>query len=91
MPGLVEEAPSVIALNMRAASAAMMEFLARAYPFRLDPNRNYARTLFSLAAMDEDYFAEDRFARGTNRQLARGDAEPLLGLPSLKLRKKQCA
>lgn len=91
MPGLAEEAPSVIALNMRAASAAMMEFLARAYPFRLDSNRNYARTLFSLAAMDEDYFAEDRFARGLNRQLARGDAEPLLGLPSLKLRKKQCA
>jgi hypothetical protein len=91
MPGLAEEAPSVIALNMRAASAAMMEFLARAYPFRLDPNRSYARTLFSLAAMDEDYFAEDHFARGPNRQLARGDAEPLLGLPSFKLRKKQCA
>lgn len=91
MPGLAEEAPSVITLNMRAASAAMMEFLARAYPFRLDPNRNYARTLFSLAAMDEDHFSEDRFSRGHNRQLARGDAEPLLGLPSLKLRKKQCA
>lgn len=91
MPGLAEEAPSVIALNMRAASAAMMEFIARAYPFRLDPNRNYARTLFSLAAMDEDYFAEDRFARATNPHFARGLAEPLLGLPSLRLRKTQCA
>jgi hypothetical protein len=91
MPGLAEEAPSVIALNMRAASAAMMEFIARAYPFRLDPNRNYARTLFSLAAMDEDYFAEDRFTRADSPRFARGDVEPLLGLPSLKARKKQCA
>lgn len=91
MPGLTEEAPSVIALNMRAASAAMMEFIARAYPFRLDPNRNYARTLFSLAAMDEDYFAEDRFARAANPHFARGRSEPLLGLPSLKVRRTQCA
>lgn len=86
MPGLAEEAPSVIVLNMRAASAAMMEFLARTYPFRLDPNRNYARTLFSLAALEEDYFQEDHFARGANPQFARGRSEPLLGLPSLKVR-----
>ena len=91
MPGLAEEAPSVIALNMRAASAAMMEFIARAYPFRLDLNRNYARTIFTLVAMDEDYFAENYFERSSNPHFARGNAEPLLGLPSLRLRKKQCA
>lgn len=36
--GMVEEAPAVITLNMRAAATAMNEFIARAYPFRLDPN-----------------------------------------------------
>ncbi len=35
MPGLQEEAPSVITLNMRAASAAVQELLARAYPYRV--------------------------------------------------------
>jgi len=91
MPGLAEEAPSVIALNMRAASAAMMEFIARAYPFRLDQNSKYARTMFSLAAMEEDHVAEDQFPRGANPNLARGDVEPLLGLPGLKAKRKQCA
>jgi hypothetical protein len=91
MPGLAEEAPSVITLNMRAASAAMMEFIARAYPFRLDRTFNHARTMFSLAAMEEDHFAEDHFSRGPNPNFARGDAEPLLGLPALKARKQQCA
>jgi hypothetical protein len=82
--GLVEEAPSVITLNMRAAAAMMNEFIARAYPFRLDPNARYARTTFSLAACEEEYAAEIEFSRSTNPLLARGDAEPLLGLPVLK-------
>lgn len=32
--GVEEQAPSVITLNMRAASACVMEFIARAYPYR---------------------------------------------------------
>jgi proteasome lid subunit RPN8/RPN11 len=81
--GLAEEAPSVITLNMRAASACMNEFVARAYPYRLDPNENYARTMFSLAACDEDFFAESTFTAAANPIFARGDQEPLLGLPIL--------
>jgi hypothetical protein len=81
--GAVEEAPAVISLNMRAASAAMNEFVLRAYPFRLDPNRAYARTLFSLAAGEEDHFPEDSFHAGPNALLGRGASEPLLGLPVL--------
>ena len=42
--GVTEEAPAVIALNMRAASTCVMEFIARAYPFRHEPNAAYART-----------------------------------------------
>lgn len=81
--GAVEEAPAVITLNMRAASACMTEFIARAYPFRLEPNRGYARTMFSLAACDEDHFREDSFAKARNPAFARGAREPLLGLPAL--------
>lgn len=83
LKGLAEEAPAVITLNMRAAAAAVNEFIARAYPFRLDPNRLYARTVFSLAACEEEYTAEDEFTRSPNHRLARGSAEPLLGLPML--------
>ncbi|WP_141340093.1 ThiF family adenylyltransferase [Bradyrhizobium sp. USDA 3458] len=89
--GLAEEAPSVITLNMRAAAACMNEFVARAYPFRLDPNENYARTMFSLAACDEDFFAESTFAAAPNPVFARGDQEPLLGLPILGRHRKEAA
>lgn len=82
--GLVEEAPAVISLNMRAASACVNEFIARAYPFRLEPNYLYARTEFSLAACEEEYFAETAFTRTPSHILARGNAEPLLGMPMLK-------
>ena len=81
--GALEEAPAVITLNMRAASACMNEFILRAYPFRIDPNRDYARTVFSLAASDEDHFSEDYFPIGPKPLLGRGAKEPLLGLPSL--------
>lgn len=81
MPGLHEEAPSVIALNMRAASACVMEFIARAYPFRHDPNALRARTLFSLAACEEEFFAETEWDKAKNLLLARGTSWPLLGLP----------
>ena len=81
--GAVEEAPAVISLNMRAASACMNEFILRSYPFRLDSNRGYARTLFSLAAGEEDFFGEDHFELGANPVLGRGKREPLLGLPAL--------
>lgn len=81
--GLMEEAPSVITLNMRAASACVNEFIARAYPFRLEPNHRYARTTFSLAACEEEYFAEAGFTSAANPMLGRGAREPLLGLPIL--------
>lgn len=71
---------------MRAAAASMNEFILRAYPFRLEPNRNYARTRFSLAGCDEDFFAEDSFDKAPNPLLGRGAREPLLGLPALALR-----
>ncbi|MGY0523023.1 ThiF family adenylyltransferase, partial [Pseudomonas aeruginosa] len=38
IPGIQEEAPAVITLNMRAASACVSEFVARAFPFREESN-----------------------------------------------------
>ncbi|RJG00974.1 ThiF family adenylyltransferase [Noviherbaspirillum sedimenti] len=84
MPGSHEEAPSVISLNMRAASACVMEFIARAFQFRHDPNALRARTLFSLAACEEEYAPETDFAKAKNLTLGRGIKRPLLGLPSLE-------
>lgn len=81
--GLPEQAPSVITLNMRAASACMMEFIARAYPFRHERNSDYARTRFMLAEGIEEYQSEENFPYKGSPILARGSVEPLLGLPSL--------
>lgn len=89
--GFVDEAPSVITLNMRAASATVNEFIARTHPFRHDPNRLYARTRFSLAACDEDHYSEDSFQAADNGLLGRGATEPLLGLPLLQLQRKAAA
>lgn len=89
--GMIEEAPSVITLNMRAASALANEFIARAYPFRHEPNRSYARTSFSLAACEEDFYAEDEFLVAEDGNLGRGMLEPLLGLPLFKAPRRLAA
>lgn len=49
MPGSLEQAPSVITVNMQAASMVVQELIARLYPYRLDGNSCCARTMFSLA------------------------------------------
>jgi hypothetical protein len=79
--GVPDEAPSVIALNMRAASDCVMEFIARAYPFRQEHNQKRARTTFSLAAGEEDFTSEAHFSKSPNPNLGRGLIEPLLGMP----------
>lgn len=87
LKGLIEEAPAVITLNMRAAAGCVNEFIARAYPFRLEPNQRYARTQFSLAACEEDFTAEQAFTVADNAMVGRGGREPLLGLPALAPRR----
>lgn len=76
--GAPAEAPSVIALNMRAASAAMMELVSRLCPFRHDGNAAYARTIFALADGDEDRFAEASFDCTRLVGVGAGASEPLL-------------
>ena len=89
--GLVEEAPSVITLNMRAAAACVNEFIARAYPFRIEPNSLYARTSFSLAACEEEFTGEESFDTSPNPALGRGALEPLLGVPALRAPRKEAS
>lgn len=84
--GMQEEAPSVITLNMRAASACVSEFIARAFPFREEENGRYARTTFTLSGCEEDYFTEKSFPTAPKPWLAEGCKEPLLGLPDLGVR-----
>ena len=86
IPGIVDEAPAVITLNMRASAACMNEFIARAYPYRHESNERYARTQFSLAACEEEFTAESSFPHSPNPSLGRGSIEPLLGMPFLSLR-----
>jgi hypothetical protein len=82
--GAMEEAPSVIALNMRAAADLVMEFLGRAYPFRHDHNSAFARRELSIAAKEEDFYTEDEYPISLNPLIARGAQEPLLNLPRLR-------
>lgn len=86
--GVSEEAPGVISLNMRAASACVIEFLARLFPFRGFPNEARARAIFMLAEGDEDTFAESQFTNGDRFPIACGASEPLLGLPALGQRRR---
>lgn len=85
MPGSGETAPSVITVNMRAASAVVQEFIARAYPYRLDGNRLFARTEFDLVSGEETKCSEDDFEVGeSDIELGGGLQSPLLGLPYLE-------
>ena len=86
--GMVEEAPGVIVLNMRVASACVIEFIARMFPFRQFPNELRARSILMLAEGDEDTFAESQFKAGDRFPVALGVTDPLLGLPALARRRR---
>jgi len=87
LKGISEQAPSVISLNMRAASATVMEFIARGFPFRNVPNRHFARSVFALAEGEEEHIPEDQFTARGAYGVGVGLQEPLLGLPTLTQRR----
>lgn len=84
MPGAGQEAPSVICVNMQAASSVVLEFVARAFPFRLDGNSDYARTEFDLASEHRSQVADSAFTIEPLGLLGAGLRRPLLGLPGLE-------
>ena len=84
MPGSGQEAPSVICVNMHAASAVVLEFLARAFPFRLDGNTSFARVEYDLASEYRHHVTEKTFTTNSMSLLGVGLRRPLLGLPVLE-------
>ena len=84
MPGAGQEAPSVICVNMHAASAVVLEFLARAFPFRLDGNAEFAHVDYDLASEDRSRVSDDAFVSEPTGLLGAGLRRPLLGLPGLE-------
>lgn len=78
--GVVDEAPSVITLNMRAASTVVMEFIARRYPFRHESNAQFDRVLFSIAESEEEYESHRTLGVSYTELIGRGLEEPLLGM-----------
>jgi hypothetical protein len=83
LQGAGEQAPAVISLNMRAACACVMEFIARAFPFRHDNNAKYARSIFTLCGGEENFYSQDSFAARHRFPMGAGAQEPLIGLPAL--------
>lgn len=83
-----EETLAVITLNMRAALTAVEEFVHRAFPYRLDGNRSYARQEFALASNGTWHTGEDTFSPVPQPHLGQGLTEPLLGLPLFQSKPK---
>ena len=81
--GVADEAPPVIAVNMKAASTAVLEMIARLCPYRLEGNPAFARTILRMAEGEEEHMAESEFERTEQPLLAHGDMEPLLNMPVL--------
>ncbi len=79
--GVAEEAPSVIALNMQAASRAVMEAVARLCPYRHDKNSKFDRIFISLASGETDYeLSCPPGPRGLRSIFGEGLKYPLLGM-----------
>jgi hypothetical protein len=83
--GADEEAPAVISVNMMMAALAMNELLARLYPIRNTPNRNYASIRVSLTEMEMRSDKEDGRCLLLLKHVGVGDTKPRLGLPELSI------
>jgi hypothetical protein len=68
---------------MRAASACVIEAIARIFQFREMANFEKARAIFMLAEGVEETRSEEEFERSNAFPLATGLNEPLLGMPAL--------
>jgi len=84
MPGASEEAPSVICVNMRGASAVVLEAVARIYRYRADANERFNRSEFDLVVGEEIERTFLDICVSEMLPLACGLRKPLLGLPALE-------
>ena len=81
--GVADEAPPVIAVNMKAASSAVLEMVGRLCPYRMEGNEGFSRTILRMAEGEEEHMGEGEFELTEQPLLAQGDMEPLLGMPIL--------
>lgn len=82
--GASVDRPAVISMNMRIASEAMNEILARLHPFRVEPNSSFAWHFVSVSdPASTCHFPESQPCPIFEREMALGDEEPLLGLVDL--------
>ena len=76
--GLIEEAPSVITLNMRAGASCVNEFIARAYPFRIEPNRPLCADDFQPRSVRGGVYGRGELLRFVEIHSEPGAVQPLL-------------
>ena len=83
--GVQVDRPAVISVNMFFASLAVTEMLARLHTFRMDNNEEFGAIRLSLSHFymerERDSIAPDHLLRF----IGRGDVEPLLGMPGIKV------
>ncbi len=85
--GVDEARPAVVSVNTQFASMLVNELLARLHPYRLENNSEYAIIRHSLAQMHTYYEPEAADGpRSFARLVGRGDASPLLDMPSLSVK-----
>jgi hypothetical protein len=83
--GADEDAPAVVSVNMMMAALAMNELLARLYPLRNSPSRNYATVRVSLTEMAIQNEIEVGQCQALAKHVGAGDTDPRLGLPELSI------
>lgn len=83
--GVPEDRPAVGALNGLFSSLAVMEFLLRLHPSRLDPNGGFATQTFSLTAGYWENLPDEGVDEALARYVGRGDMVPFLNRPALDM------
>lgn len=83
--GVPEDRPAVGALNGLFSSLAVMEFLLRLHPSRLDPNGGFATQTFSLTAGYWESLPDEGIDDALVRYVGRGDMVPFLNRPHLDM------
>lgn len=82
--GRDEEQPAVISINMIAAASAVLELIARLYPFRHNPNQAvFDAVRMNLAEVEFTTETCERPCPVMAKLFATGGREPLLNLPQL--------
>ncbi|WP_201859377.1 ThiF family adenylyltransferase [Microvirga soli] len=87
--GVDEDRPAVNAVNALFSSLAVIDFLLRLHPGRIDPNGDFAAQTMSLTAGLYLQAAERGPDEALLRHVGRGDMSPPLGRPYLDMLRRR--